>query len=585
VIFVSARLRAIMTFVKFLYPLLLILLMLFAIAPLEYPGAFQSHSGLLAYYNLIDLDQNPTQFFAWAPLVGRTFDLFRTEGALPYLLAEIFHLLGLSYLHAIKLVYALAWLASGLAMYALARRWLSENGALLAAIVYVYLPYHIATVYVRGAFAEAVTWALFPLVLMTADCRQQSADHKPQAFVLRLLPLTFLFLTQPGLAILFALVTFGIVMALTVHPNLSLRAVFAKQSPTLPTKDRSAEIASSQKTLLAMTPERLLVLQRHIGALASWLIGSLLLGALLYLPAVLRYGAAIARDGFQPNYVFPFQLFAALWGLGESTGSFLDQFPFQLGVVPLGLAIIAIGLAWRATDEPRDLRRSVAIFFGVIIALTMLTFEIAAPLWYVLGVFVTYPWQLLAFVSLALAIVAGAAIEFEPRLTRPPMLAFFVALPIVASYGYLAPRFLDANPTRPPIATFGNNEIVLLDYRIVGPLRHGATVRLHLTWQALRQVNHDYTVFVHAVHEDGKVYAQEDSKPQDGASPTIHWKPGQVISDTHTIQIDVEGPREGYHIEFGLYVAATGRRAPTDVGLDFVRVPRPGDPEPFVPTR
>jgi hypothetical protein len=36
-----------------------------------------------------------------------------------------------------------------------------------------------------------------------------------------------------------------------------LRAIFAKQSPTLSTADRNAEIASSQKTLLAMTPERL----------------------------------------------------------------------------------------------------------------------------------------------------------------------------------------------------------------------------------------------------------------------------------------------------------------------------------------
>ena len=44
----------------------------------------------------------------------------------------------------------------------------------------------------------------------------------------------------------------------TVQPALSLRAISAKQSPTLPTADRNAEIASSQKTLLAMTPERLL---------------------------------------------------------------------------------------------------------------------------------------------------------------------------------------------------------------------------------------------------------------------------------------------------------------------------------------
>ena len=108
-------------FKTMLYPLLVVLLAVFAVAPLEYPGAFQSHTGLLAYYNLIDLDQNPAQFFAWSPTVGRAFDLFRTDGALPYLIAEIFHLIGFSYLDAIKLVYALAWIASGLTMYTFAR--------------------------------------------------------------------------------------------------------------------------------------------------------------------------------------------------------------------------------------------------------------------------------------------------------------------------------------------------------------------------------------------------------------------------------------------------------------------------------
>jgi predicted ATPase/DNA-binding SARP family transcriptional activator len=44
----------------------------------------------------------------------------------------------------------------------------------------------------------------------------------------------------------------------TVQPDLSLRAVSAKQSPALPTEDRSAEIASSQRSLLSMTPEQLL---------------------------------------------------------------------------------------------------------------------------------------------------------------------------------------------------------------------------------------------------------------------------------------------------------------------------------------
>jgi hypothetical protein len=528
--------------VNFLYPLLVVLLAVFAVAPLEYPGAFQSHTGLLAAYNLINLDQSPWQFFNWAPTIGRAYDLFRTEGALPYLVAEIFHSIGLGYFDSIKLVYALAWIASGLTMYALARRFLSDAGALLAATVYVYLPYHLATIYVRGAFAESVTWALFPLALLTAVNRPPTADRFP-TFAFYLLPFALLFLAQPGLAILFAPVAFAVTAALHWH-------------------------------------------KRGFAQPLAAIAGGLVLGALLNAPAILRHGLSITRNGFAANFVLPFQLFSSLWGFGASTGSYLDKFPFQLGVMPIGLAITALALGWRANVGTLDqARRAVAVFLGAAVVLTLLTFEIAAPLWNVLGGFVAYPWQLLAFVGLALALAAGAAIEFDARLARPAMLTFFVALPVAASYGYLAPRFLDFTPTRPQIGIFGNDEIALLDYRMVGPLRHGATIRLHLTWQALRPIDHDYTVFVHAVDTDGKIWGQEDAKPQDGALPTIKWTPGQVISDTHTIQIDVEGPREGYHLEVGLYQAANGDRAILDTGANQLILPRPGDPPPFVPTR
>jgi hypothetical protein len=555
-----------------------VLLAVFAVAPLEYPGAFQSHTGLLAVYNLINLDhqgdlgQNPWQFFNWAPTVGRAYDLFRSDGALPYLIAEILHLIGFGYLDSIKLVYALAWGASGLTMYALARKlvvsrvepFFSDAGALLAATVYIYLPYHIATVYVRGAFAEAVAWAVFPVALLAAGSKQQQAGSK-RDFAAGCLLFTVCYLIQPGIAILFALIALAIAVALHWRESTGSR--------------RSA-----------------------VGGRLAAIISGLALGALLTVPTILRYGANISHDGFAANFVLPFQLFSPLWGFGTSTGNYLDQFPLQLGVVPIGLTIIAVALGWHTAGDghgsvpgneerygeerygygERSLRHVVAVFLGAAIVLTLLMFEIAAPLWNALGVFVAYPWQLLAFVGLALALVAGAAVEFDARLARPAMLAVFVALPVVASYGYLAPRFLDVNPTRPQIAIFNNNEIALWDYRIVGPLRHGATVRLHLTWQALRPVDYDYTVFVHAVHEDGKTYGQVDSKPREGTLPTLKWTPGQVLADTHTVQIDVEGPLEGYHLEVGLYNAATGNRALLGTGADYLILPRPGDPELIV---
>jgi hypothetical protein len=95
---------------------------------------------------------------------------------------------------------------------------------------------------------------------------------------------------------------------------------------------------------------------------------------------------------------------------------------------------------------------------------------------------------------------------------------------------------------------------------------------LDLQWQALRQVNHDYTVFVHVVDESGKTWGGQDSKPQQGKLPTTRWVPGRVISDTHTVQIDLAGPPEGYHLEVGLYAAATGERALTLSGIDGIRI-------------
>ncbi len=534
--------------VKFLYPMLVVLLAVFAVAPLEYPGAIQSQTGLLTAYNLISLDQAPLQVFNWAPTVGRTYDLFRTDGALAYVPAEFFHLIGIGFLDATKLVIALAWIASGLAMYALARRFLSQAGALLASAVYVNLPFHIATVYVRGAFAESVAWAIFPLALLAAiraalySNTLSPAPGSRSRQALSLMPFAFLFLILPGLAILFGLVSLAMVAA--------MRWTAREQQPT-----------SLSGALLVI-------------------FGGLALGGLLYIPTVARYGATIVRDGFSANYVYPFQLFSSLWGFGASSGSFLDQFPLQVGVVPIGLAIIALALGWHSTNQV--VRRAAFILIGAGAILAILTFEVAAPLWNLFGALVAYPWQLLAFVGFALALAAGSAVEFDTRLTSPAMLAFFVALPIVATYSYLAPRYTDIAPTRPNIAIFGRNEIALLDYRIVGPLQHGATVRVNTVWQALRPIDHDYTVFVHAVDADGKTWAQLDTKPQEGELPTIKWQPGQVVADTYTIQIDVDGPREGYQLEFGLYVEATGARALTDAGKDHLLLPRLGDPAPTI---
>jgi hypothetical protein len=312
----------------------------------------------------------------------------------------------------------------------------------------------------------------------------------------------------------------------------------------------------------------------------------LALGALLNLPAILSHGATIRADAFVGDFALPYQLFSSSWGASANVPIpngreiRVDLVPLQMGVIPTGLAIAAAALVQRI-KEPRA-RRAMIVALTSAVILAFLTLGISAPLWSVLGALVASPWQLLAFVGLALALVAGGVVECDGRLAQPAMLAFLVALPLVSVYGYLAPDFHDFGPTRPQIATLNGGEIALLDYRIVGPLRHGATLRVQLQWQALRKIDHDYTVFVHAVDEEGRTWGREDSKPVEGTLPTVKWKPGQVISDTHTIQIDVDGPREGYHLELGLYQAGATTRTLWEHGSEELTLPRLGDPPPII---
>jgi hypothetical protein len=64
---------------------------------------------------------------------------------------------------------AYIWIAltlSGISMFLLAKRWLSRNDALFAAVLYAANPYHLVIVYWRSAMAELLAAAYLPLLLL-----------------------------------------------------------------------------------------------------------------------------------------------------------------------------------------------------------------------------------------------------------------------------------------------------------------------------------------------------------------------------------------------------------------------------------
>ncbi len=100
-----------------------------------------------------------------------------------------------------------------------------------------------------------------------------------------------------------------------------------------------------------------------------------------------------------------------------------------------------------------------------------------------------------------------------------------------------------------------------------------------LGWHADTKIKDNYTVFVHLVTSDGRLIAQSDAWPHWGAEwPTSWWSPGELVLDGHTLELPTEVPRDGLHLEVGLYLWPTLQRLPVrqadDQQLtDHVKIP------------
>lgn len=509
--------------------ILLVLLTVFAVAPLTYPGFFEAWSGFSPAFNVAHLSDAPN----W----GRPADPVRGEGKLPYLLVWPFYQVSTSGVTAIKWGYGLAFLLGALGVYTWTRHWLGVKGGLLAAVVYTYLPWHLSTVYVRGAYAEAWLWAFWPFILWAIDRLNEGRPRDILAAIAVGLPaLAATFWTLPGLAAL----------------SVLLLIAYGATAPA-----------------------------RH-----PWPL--LRLAGTLALPVLLLWVAARkvpeAGRSFADHYLHPFQLLSAAWGDGAS---------FQLGLAAVGLSMVAVAL-WvsRRTEGIDGLEghsavpsfpsipaisfgRAVWLWTGILLVLVLLSLPLSAWLWRITGfdAFLTYPWQLLALTGLPLAFLAGSVIRLDERLATLPAWAGLVALVVLASYPYLAPRFTLVDPGPEPVAMLqpveaNTPQIALLDYEIAPPTEVTPTLALTLTWQALEPVADDYTIFVHVLAEGDSRVAQRDTRPCDAECPTNTWQPGEIIVDRYELSLapgaaadSPQVPPGPYRLAVGLYLPDTGDRA------------------------
>lgn len=103
--------------------------------------------------------------------------------------------------------------------------------------------------------------------------------------------------------------------------------------------------------------------------------------------------------------------------------------------------------------------------------------------------------------------------------------------------------------------------IALLGYSIdAGDVGADETVSITLRWQTLAPMDKDYTVFIHLVGPDGRIWAHEDRLLEHGGLPTSTWQVGQIVTNQYDLAIGSPVASGDYVVQAGIYYWQTGDR-------------------------
>jgi hypothetical protein len=150
--------------------IVVLLIPVFVVLPLLQPGLPRTADGFLHLLRVVEVDQSwrdGVYYPRWAPdmAFGYGYPIFNYFAPLLYHMTEIVHVIGLGFEAAFKLVLIGCLLFAGWGTYALARDILGAKAAVLAAAAYVYAPFMLREIYVRGGYAQFLAMSLMPAAL------------------------------------------------------------------------------------------------------------------------------------------------------------------------------------------------------------------------------------------------------------------------------------------------------------------------------------------------------------------------------------------------------------------------------------
>ncbi len=401
----------------------MILLLLPAVGPLFQRGYFVMHDDLQA---MRQLEMNKCFADRQLPCrwvldmgYGYGYPLFNYYPPLPYYFGQLVHWLGFSFTGTVKVLGILGFAASLVTMYLLAQEFWGKRGGMVAALFYLYAPYHSTDFYVRAAVNEF--WALvwYPLIYWTTYrlIADQRSDISVGSTAIkdgkRWIPWV----------------------------SLSVAALMLSHNPMLmifiPTY--------LAWILLWVVKFRSIRSISNLAISALWAFG---LAAFFTLPVLLeaKYVSLWTLTSGYFNYLAHFldwrqMLLKINWGYGQSLFGPEDTMSFAVGYLHWIIPTIVVGVA----VVNRRLRHYLPlILFALAImggSMLMMHWK-ATPLWQKIQPleYLQFPWRFLTLTIFAASFVAGVAAHIVPRKWNAVWLAGLLTLLLVLNANYFRPR-------------------------------------------------------------------------------------------------------------------------------------------------
>lgn len=352
--------------------------------PYIHPGYFPTHDGEWAVVRLADMFREIRDFqipprFSGNLNFGYGYPLFNFAYPFPYYLGLLVHLLGAGYVNSIKIIFALSIPVSAFFMFLASRNiWKNDYAGIISAVLYLYFPYRLVDLFVRGSIGESVAFAIFPIILLSLS--KLVDNPKSKGFIL-LGGISFgcLILTHNIMAVLFSISLLIFFVANFINEKIKILVPF--------------------------------ILVALLGFVLS---------AFFFIPALFeKHYILLSKIPIEDRnlyYVSLKSLLFSKWGYGIPT-DFANGFTYQIGWPILAiLALVAGTLLYVYFKKFRRTKQQIiatVLLIGILI-FSFLLFKPSAFLWKLpLLSEINYPWIVLSQIGFLTAVLAGYLSSYQ----------------------------------------------------------------------------------------------------------------------------------------------------------------------------